>query len=322
MTSIKDPVGLLEDDNAGLPAGESVVAGRRSVLGGLVRTARPKQWLKNLLVFAAPGAAGVLGHASAAGHALAAFAVMCVTACGVYFVNDALDVEADRQHPRTRCRPVAAGVIPVGAALAIGAALAALGLGLSPLVSTKLLVIVAVYLVVQLAYQLWLKSQPIVDMAAVASGFVLRAIAGAVAVGVPISQWFLIVATFGSLFMVGGKRLSDLRSDDGEPLATRHGVAGYSEAFLRSVVVLSASVAITAYCLWAFENVKAVTASDGHAALLFQLSIVPFTLAVLRYGLLVDQGHGGAPEEVVLGDRQLVALGLIWAAIFALGVYW
>lgn len=321
MTWLKDPVGVLDDGSTG-PAAGVPAGGRRAVLRGLVRTARPKQWLKNLLVFAAPGAAGVLGHASVAAHAVAAFGVMCVTACGVYFVNDGLDAEMDRDHPRTRSRPVAAGVIPVGAALAVGVALAVLGLGLSALVSTKLLVIVAVYLAVQIAYQLWLKSQPVVDMAAVASGFVLRAIAGAVAVGVPISQWFLIVATFGSLFMVGGKRLSDLRNGDGEPLAARPGVAGYSEAFLRSVVVISASVAITAYCLWAFENVKAVTASDGHAALLFQLSIVPFTLAVMRYGLLVDQGHGGAPEEVVLGDRQLVALGLIWAAVFALGVYW
>ncbi|HEX3540214.1 MAG TPA: hypothetical protein VHT75_07175, partial [Acidimicrobiales bacterium] len=92
-------------------------------------------------------------------------------------------------------------------------------------------------------------------------------------------------------------------------------------AYLRSVLVMSATVTITAYCLWAFENVKAVTAHDGHAAIAFQLSIVPFTLALLRYGFLVDRGHGGAPEEVVLGDRLLLGLAVVWAALFAFGVY-
>jgi decaprenyl-phosphate phosphoribosyltransferase len=107
----------------------------------------------------------------------------------------------------------------------------------------------------------------------------------------------------------------------GAAVWARSPLAAYSVAFLRSVLVMSATVCITAYCLWAFENVKAVTAHQGHAALWFQLSIVPFTLAMMRYGLLVDQGQGGAPEEVVLRDRLLLGLGLIWAVLFALGVY-
>jgi decaprenyl-phosphate phosphoribosyltransferase len=166
-----------------------------------------------------------------------------------------------------------------------------------------------------------LKDEPVVDLALVASGFVLRAIAGAVAVGVPISQWFLIVATFGSLFMVAGKRFADVASLNQSQLATRPALSTYSKAFLRSVLVMSASVTLTAYCLWAFENVKAVTAHDGHAAVAFQLSIVPFTVALLRYGFLIDQGQGGMPEDVVVGDRLLLGLGVIWAAVFAFGVY-
>lgn len=290
-------------------------------VGGLVRTARPKQWVKNVLVFAAPGAAGVLTHGHAIVDAVSAFVLFSITASGVYFINDALDVEADRSHPRKRFRPVAAGTVGVRQAQAIGAVLVTLGLALAALVTVKLLLVLVIYVAVQLAYSVWLKHEPVIDLAAVASGFVLRAIAGAVAVGVPISQWFLIVATFGSLFMVSGKRFADLAVLDDEQLELRPALSTYSAAYLRSVLVMSATVTITAYCLWAFENVKAVTAHDGHAAIAFQLSIVPFTLALLRYGFLVDRGHGGAPEEVVLGDRLLLGLAVIWAALFAFGVY-
>ncbi len=336
-------------------AASALAAGRGSSLAGaLVRTARPKQWVKNVLVFAAPGAAGVLTHGHAIVDAVSTFLIFCVVASGVYFVNDALDAPADRLHPRKRQRPVAAGLIGVGAAEVTGAVLVALGLAVSVAVSTKLLLVLAIYVAVQVAYSMWLKQEPVLDLAAVASGFVLRAIAGAVAVGVPISEWFLIVATFGSLFMVTGKRLADLavtpapaptpadralapppgaapapagRGGDGRGAGdsggdgSASGSPGYTVAFLRSVLVMSATVCVTAYCLWAFENVKAIIVEPGHAALWFQLSIVPFTLALMRYGLLVDQGQGGAPEDVVLGDWWLLSLALIWAILFALGVY-
>jgi decaprenyl-phosphate phosphoribosyltransferase len=284
-----------------------------------LRTARPKQWLKNLLVFAAPGAAGVLTHRDALLDALAAFGIFCLVASGVYFLNDALDVNVDRQDPRKRLRPVAAGVVNVRLALVLGGSFVAVGLGLSALVAWKFLVVVAIYVLVQLAYTVWLRDEPILDLAAVASGFVLRAIAGGVAVGVPISEWFLIVATFGSLFVVTGKRIAD-HINLGEQRGTVRSTLGtYSLGFLRSVLVISATVTITAYCLWAFENAKAVL--HTHQGIWFQLSIVPFTLATLRYGLLIDQGHGGAPEDVVLGDRMLQVLAMVWVVTFALGVY-
>lgn len=292
---------------------------RSSLVGGLIRTSRPKQWLKNVLVFAAPGAAGVLTNGHALRQALAAFAIFCVVASGVYFVNDALDVESDRRHPIKRMRPVAAGVIGVRPAMAIGGLLVVIALALAALVAWKLLVVLAIYVAVQVAYTVWLKHQPILDLAAVASGFVLRAIAGAVAVGVPISQWFVIVATFGSLFMVTGKRFTehvDLGDGRGE---VRASLSGYSLSFLRSVLVIAATVTITAYCLWAFENVK--VHEQHHPAIWFQLSFVPFTLAMLRYGLLVDQGHGGSPEDLVLGDGTLLVLAIVWTIMFALGVY-
>jgi decaprenyl-phosphate phosphoribosyltransferase len=293
------------------------LAGWRSTLaGGLLRSARPKQWIKNLLVFAAPGAAGVLTHAQPLLRSLLTFAIFCLVASGTYFLNDTLDLAADRVHPRKRLRPVAAGVISVTLARVVGAALAVSGLGLSLVLGWRLTVVIGSYLAVQAAYTLWLKREPILDLAAVASGFVLRAIAGGVAVGVPISEWFLIVALFGSLFMVTGKRTAENEVLGDGAGAHRATLSLYTPAFLRSILITASTVTMTAYCLWAFENQKA-----AHEGIWFQLSIVPFVLAMFRYGFLLDQGHGGQPEDVVLGDRVLQVLVIIWVGVFALGVY-
>jgi decaprenyl-phosphate phosphoribosyltransferase len=176
--------------------------------------------------------------------------------------------------------------------------------------------LLALYAVITLSYSLWLKEIAVVDLAAVASGFVLRAISGGVAADVPISDWFLIVASFGSLFMVAGKRHAehlDLREGRGSHRAT---LEEYSLGFLGYVRSVSSGIAITAYCLWAFEK-----ADLADVPVLFQLSIIPFVLAILRYALLLDAGRGGAPEEVVLGDRHLQVLGLVWVGLFAAGVY-
>ena len=301
------------------PPAEQLKGWRSTLPGGLLRTARPKQWLKNVLVFAAPGAAGVLTHRDAFLKAAAAFGIFTLVASGIYFLNDALDVNADRQHPRKRLRPVAAGVVGIRQAEVLGTLFVVAGLGLSALLAWKFLVVVVTYVAVQFAYTVWLKNEPILDLAAVASGFVLRAIAGGVAVGVPISEWFLIVATFGSLFVVTGKRIADHTSLGEERGAVRSTLASYSLSFLRSVLIISTTVTITAYCLWAFENAKAVL--HTHQGIWYQLSIVPFTLAMLRYALLIDQGHGGAPEDVVLGDRMLQVLAVVWLVTFTLGVY-
>jgi decaprenyl-phosphate phosphoribosyltransferase len=293
------------------------IAGWRSTLpGGLLRTARPKQWIKNVLVFAAPGAAGVLSHAQPLLRSLLAFVIFTLAASGTYFINDTLDLEADRLHPRKQYRPVAAGVVSVTLARVIGIGLIAVALGLSVILGWKLALVIAIYLAVQVAYTIWLKHEPILDLAAVASGFVLRAIAGGVAVRVPVSEWFVIVATFGSLFMVTGKRSAEHTAMGGHGGGHRATLAVYTPAFLRSILLTASTVTITAYCLWAFENQKAV-----HHGIWFQLSIVPFVLAMFRYGFLLDQGQGGQPEDVVLGDRTLQILGIIWVIVFALGIY-
>jgi decaprenyl-phosphate phosphoribosyltransferase len=282
----------------------------------LVRTARPRQWVKNVLVFAAPGAAGVLFRAGTTARAVAAFALFSMAASGTYFLNDAVDHVADRLHPTKRHRPVAAGDVPVGLAKAVGACLLALSLPLALAVDPRLALALAVYVAVTFSYSLYLKNQPVLDMAAVASGFVIRAIAGGVATDVPLSNWFLIVASFGSLFMVAGKRQAEHLDLDEDRGAHRATLAHYSLAYLRSVRSVASGVTMTAYCLWAFEK-----AQTGHAATWFELSIVPFVIAILRYALLIDGGQGGAPEDVVLGDRTLQVIGAVWVLLFAIGVY-
>lgn len=290
-----------------------------SIASGLIRTARPKQWLKNVLVFAAPGAAGVLTHGTQLGWTLAALALFCVVASGTYFLNDCLDAAADRLHPEKRSRPVAAGVIPVPVGLAVGLTLLGGGTLAALAVTWKLSVVLAIYVAVQLLYSLSLKHQPVYDLACVAAGFVLRAIAGGVAAHVQVSAWFLIVATFGSLLMVTGKRLAEKVELGDAGGAHRATLDAYTTTFLRTVLAISAGGAIMGYCLWAFSL---TTALKHHAdPIWYQLSIVPILVALLRYTFLVEKGHGAKPEDLVVSDLSLLVLGAVWLTLFALGIY-
>jgi decaprenyl-phosphate phosphoribosyltransferase len=281
-------------------------------LPALLRLARPKQWSKNILVVAAPGAAGVLLQPLPLYRTVVAFVCFCLAASATYFVNDAVDAEADRAHPRKRYRPVATGEVSVSAAIAGGIVLAIAAVACSFLARWQLSLVVVGYM----AYSLWLKHEPVLDLGSVAVGFVLRAIAGGIAVGVAISPWFLIVAGAGSLFMVTGKRSAELRSVGAGTISHRRSLEGYTESFLSYVRAVASSVAILAYCLWAFEKSAAVGEQVW-----FELSIVPFALALLRYALLLSQGEGEAPEEVVLSDRVLLGLGVVWVVCFAIAVH-
>lgn len=289
----------------------------RGLARALLVEARPKQWVKNLLVFAAPGAAKVLEEPDAMAHTVAAFVVFCLAASGTYYLNDLADREADRRHPTKRFRPIARGEIPPGLALAVGVGAIIAAVAAALVVNWHLAVVVGAYVALTTAYSQWLKHVAVVDVVAVAAGFVLRAIAGATAVDVPISNWFFIVASFGSLFMVVGKRIAEAGELGEDATSTRPALAAYSRDYLMQLQTVSSSVVLVGYCLWAFEK----AAESGASVPWFQLSIVPFAMAILRYALLVDSGHGGAPEEVVLGDRALQALGVAWLALFAVGVY-
>lgn len=284
----------------------------------LLRTARPKQWTKNVLVFAAPGAAGVLDNWPAAGKALLAFVAFCFAASGIYLWNDALDVEADRLHPSKRFRPVAAGEISartaevVGSVLAVGAFAVAAATG-----RWQTVVVVAVYVATTLAYSVWLKHVAVVDIVTIASGFVLRAAGGAVAVDVAMSQWFVLCTVFGSLFIVAGKRFAELDEMGAAAASVRATLADYSTSFLRTVLTVSCAATLVSYCQWAFDT-KELNGSDTP---FYELSIVPMLTALLRYALVLDQGRGAAPEEVFARDRVLQLLGIAWAVTFGLGVY-
>jgi decaprenyl-phosphate phosphoribosyltransferase len=288
----------------------------RGGFGAYLRLARPKQWLKNVLVVAAPGAAGVLTEGDALFKTAIAFVCFCLAASGTYYINDALDVAADRLHPKKRKRPIAAGAISVRSAIVAGAVLLLASVGLSFAARWQLSIVIAGYLALTVAYSLWLKNEAVIDLAAVAAGFVLRTIAGGVAVGVTISPWFLIVAASGSFFMVTGKRHAELLELGDGAGDHRRALDVYSHAFLNYVRSVASSVAILAYCLWAFEKSQPV----GNP-IWFELSIVPFVLGILRYALLLEQGKGGAPEELVLADRTLQVIGLGWAALFAIAIH-
>jgi len=277
---------------------------------------RPRQWVKNVLVFAVPVAAGGVLRPGVLVPTLMAFIALCLASSATYLVNDSRDVDSDRTHPTKQFRPQAAGHLSRRTALVGASVLIVVALALALSTTRALALTVAAYLVLTLCYSLWLKSEPVIELALLTAGFLLRAIAGGAATGIAISNWFLIVAGFGSLFMAVGKRYSELLHQ-GPTTPTRASLAGYSPEFLRWASGVSASVAITAYCVWAFE----VAARSSSTLPWAQLSVIPFVLALLRYAVRIDAGDAEAPEEAVLGDRVLIGIGITWALIFALGAY-
>ncbi|MGI9000339.1 MAG: decaprenyl-phosphate phosphoribosyltransferase [Pseudonocardia sp.] len=286
------------------------------VLRGVLRTMRPRQWVKNVLVLAAPFAAGDLFAGGIARDLVLAFIVFSLAASGIYLVNDATDVAADRAHPTKRHRPIAAGIVSPRLALVVAVLLLAGALAVSLLAGVALLIVLAAYVAVQLAYCFWLKHQPVLDICIVASGFLLRAIAGGAATDIPLSQWFLLSAGFGSLFMVAGKRYAELMLAERTGAKIRKALERYSASYLRFVWALSATVLIMTYCLWAFEIREA-----QHNTVWSVISIVPFVIAVLRYAVDVDGGNGGEPEEIALADRVLQVLALAWIGTLTFAVY-
>lgn len=283
----------------------------RPRLPATVRAMRPKQWVKNLLVFAAPIAAGVILSPAVLVSTLLAFAAFCAVSASIYLINDVRDVESDRQHPTKRLRPIAAGELSAPLALALAAVMLAVSLAIGFSTAPLLGVVLLTYWVLQVAYSLFAKHQPILDLAVVAAGFLLRAVAGGVAAGLPLSQWFLLVASFGSLFMVAGKRYSEM-IQLGPDAGTRASLERYTPTYLRFVWTTSASLVIMSYALWAFD-LRPGSGTQLANIPWAQVSIAPFTLAMLRYAYEVDRGEAGEPEDVVLGDRTLQLLGLCWA---------
>lgn len=284
----------------------------------LVRSLRPRQWLKNLLVFAAPAAAGVLDEWDELRVTLLMFVAFCAASSATYLWNDLADRDADRRHPVKRRRPIAAGTVSRGAAVTAAIALMVAAFGLAALTGRwEAVGVLALYLAVTLTYTVIWKHIAVLDIVAIAAGFVLRAAAGAAAADVAMSSWFVLVTTFGSLFVVTGKRLAELRELETDARSVRATLGDYSEGYLRFVLGVSAAGAIVSYCVWAFET-KELAGSDGW---FYELSIVPVVTAFLRYALVIEHGDGGAPEDVFTSDRVLQALCLVWLIVFGVAVY-
>ncbi|MGW6456026.1 decaprenyl-phosphate phosphoribosyltransferase [Streptomyces sp. NPDC055078] len=308
---------LLERPERPEPGGPSP-ARRTGLPAGLLRTTRPRQWVKNVLVAAAPAAAGELDSPGTFARLAVVFSLFTAAAAAVYLVNDARDAPADRAHPEKRLRPVAAGEVPVSVAYTAGAVLAVCSVaGAAALCTPMTGALLTAYLSMQLAYCVWLKHVLVVDMAVVTTGFLMRAMIGGVALGIPLSRWFLITTGFGALFMVAAKRYSEAVQLEQAKGATRALLGEYTTGYLRFVWQLAAGVAVLAYCLWALESGGA----DDRALLPWrQLSMIAFILAVLRYAVFADRGAAGAPEDVVLRDRALAVIGVVWAAMYGLAV--
>ena len=301
-------------------AAELEVPGAPTPVRDWLRAVRPKQWTKNILVFVAPGAAGVLTHAGPALHALGAFGVFCAAASATYLVNDVVDADADRCHPTKRLRPVAAGRVKPATAVSIAAVLMVAALaGAALLASWPLVVVVAAYGAITIGYSLRLKREPVIELTAVASGFLLRAIAGGVATHVPLSSWFLVVTSFSALLIVIGKRTAEHQALGDDRGQHRSALDHYSRTFLHSALTLSAAGAVTTYCLWAFD--KAGLARHGGHLVWIELSVAPVVTGVLYILRLLDDGRGGSPSELALEDRTLQVLALVWAVLVGIGVY-
>lgn len=276
---------------------------------------RPRQWIKNALVVGAAGAAGALGHDDVPVRVGIACLAFCFLASGTYAINDVRDVEEDRRHPRKRTRPVAAGELSERAAVALGASLLLAGLALCFAVTPLLLVVGTAYVALTISYTMLWRRVLLLDLIAIAGGFVLRAVAGGVAAPVTLSRWFVLVISAAAVLVAAGKRDAELKRATREDNPKRGVLELYTPRLLGLILIGSGVIALFAYTMWAF----AIPTVDGVPWR--PLTIVPFALCLARYGVQVVRGAGEAPEELLLSDRWLLGVGALWLLVFALGVH-
>jgi decaprenyl-phosphate phosphoribosyltransferase len=287
---------------------------RRGRLRAALVTARPKQWLKNLLVVAAPGAAGALGRDGVPWRVALAFVAFCLLASGIYAINDVRDVAEDRLHPRKRRRPIAAGQLSPAAGGVLGVTLVALGLAACAWLSWLLAAVAAGYVILTLSYTLLWREVLFVDVIAIAGGFLLRAVAGGAAAPVTLSRWFLLVVSFAAMLVAAGKRWAELQRTVSTGSLRRRVLERYSERRLLVLLVIGGVGALVSYCMWTLE-LPTVNGFPWRP-----LTIVPFAMCLIRYGALVRSGEGETPEELILSDRTLLVSAASWLVLFALGV--
>jgi decaprenyl-phosphate phosphoribosyltransferase len=290
-----------------------VAAARWTV--AVVRTARPRQWPKNLLVLAAPLAAASQGRDDGSGYALVALAAFIAASAAVYFVNDVADAERDRQHPVKRARPVASGALPAGQALLLAAMATAVALGAGLWAGVPYLTAtVAAYLSISLLYSLALKHVPGVELACVASGFVLRALGGAAATHVRPSGWFLAVCSLGALMVAVAKRRGELTALGREASSHRPVMRWYRAGPLRAAEAVLIVAILACYTWWALGS------SDTRMQAWHLASVLPLGVALARFDLLSGRDAGRPVEDLIIKDRVMAAAELAWLAMFTAGM--
>ncbi len=288
------------------------------MLGALVVSLRPRQWVKNGVVFAGLVFGKKLLDPQAAVVALATFAVFCALSGVVYLINDVADRERDRLHPTKRERPIAAGRLPVGVAVAAALVLLAAGLAAGLAIGGPVALAAMAYVVLLAAYSAWLKHVVIVDVLVVAAGFVLRAAAGALAIRVEISGWLLICTTLAALFLALGKRRHEYLTLGEQAAQHRPILAQYGAGLLDQMIAVVTASMVTAYALY--------TMSPETVAR-FETRLLPATLPFVLYGifrylyLLYRQQMGGNPSELFLNDRPLRLNTLLWILTVLLIIY-
>jgi decaprenyl-phosphate phosphoribosyltransferase len=284
-------------------------------LRAVIKTTRPRQWVKNLLVFAAPLAGASLGRNDGIGYALLAmFAFGCASAA-VYFVNDVADVERDRRHPVKRNRPIASGALPEQHAvvLAVLAALFAVGAGV--VIREPLLVATAsAYLCLSFLYSFKLKHVPYLEMLIVASGFVLRVLGGAAATHVRPSGWFLLVCSLGALGVAVAKRYTELTSLGADAVRHRPVMRYYRPGLLRMAQLLIGFGMLATYLMWALSEKSDV--QPWHLA-----SAVPLAAALVRFGVLTARRTVRPVEDLITRDAIMLCCEAAWLILFCVGLY-
>jgi decaprenyl-phosphate phosphoribosyltransferase len=280
----------------------------------VLRTARPRQWPKNLLVFAAPLAASTPGRRDWLGYALVAVTAFTFASVAVYFVNDVADAERDRGHPRKRFRPVAAGLLPARHAVVLGVLAAAAGLSAGMLISVPpLTAAVAAYLAMSFLYSWVLKHIPVLELVFVASGFLLRVLGGAAATHVPPSGWFLVVCSLGALGVAIAKRYTELAGLGEAAIRHRPVMRWYRPAALLVSQWVTGALMIAAYLAWAAG--ERPSARGWHL-----LSALALAAALVRFGVLTSRRTTAPVEDLLTRDRLMLVSEVTWLALFATGL--
>ena len=277
---------------------------------------RPRQWTKNVVVFAALAFAGDLFDLRRALLATAAFALFCLLSGAVYILNDVVDVEADRHHEAKRTRPIAAGDLSTTVAVVAGVAVGGAALAGAFAVAPRLGAVALAYAVLQAAYTLILKREVVLDAMAISAGFVLRAVAGAVAIAVPVSSWLLLCTFLLALFLALAKRRHELVLLEDQADRHRASLKEYSAPFIDSMLSTTAAAAVVAYAVYT------VTPAAGEQYR-YLMGTVPFVVyGLFRYLYLVHRHDlGGSPEEILLTDVPLMADIVAWAAVTGVILY-